>query len=180
MYKMTIETEKNLVLSESHKKQIISALNVIPLNIVKYCIKNHCRIQIVSTINGSALGQYEQDRYLQNKKIQIVYGTLKLNEFQSVLLHEIGHMIDYDYKTMQNYYLVSETVIFKRIARKENEFASYMVEHKANLSEDFFEYCISSKEYFAESFKEYILEPWKLKSNAPKTYEFMKQYIEKL
>lgn len=177
-----IESEKGLLLNDLYKTQIIESLNMVPLNIIQYCIRK-CRVKIVkktTSSNKNSRGTYYEDQYMNNKTIEIKYSTLETNEFLEVLLHELGHMIDYSYKTMQNYYPVSDTARFKRIANKENSYVDFINELTQDRKSSYYKYCTSNKEYFAESFVKYVLRPDELKIEWPKTYEFIDNYVKSL
>lgn len=80
------------------------------------------------------------------------------------VFHEFGHLLDYR-QLMIDY---SST----------NEFKDIYEEEKENFKTVYggYEYAISTKEeYFASAFAEYMMNPDRLKSNTPRTYN----YIEK-
>ena len=80
------------------------------------------------------------------------------------VFHEFGHLLDYR-QLMIDY---SST----------NEFKVIYEEEKENFETNYggYEYAISTKEeYFASAFAEYMINPDRLKSNTPRTYN----YIEK-
>lgn len=80
------------------------------------------------------------------------------------VFHEFGHLLDYR-QLLLDY---SSTNEFKAIYQEEKE------NFKTIYSD--YDYAISTnKEYFATAFAEYMINPDRLKSNTPKTYD----YIEK-
>lgn len=83
---------------------------------------------------------------------------------RNTVFHEFGHLLDYR-QLMTDY---SST----------NEFKAIYEEEKENFKTIYggYEYAISTnKEYFASAFAEYMMNPDRLKSNTPRTYN----YIEK-
>lgn len=92
------------------------------------------------------------------------------NSYDRTMYHELGHMIDYDY----NGSFTSDSAQFLEIYKKEKK-------HLVYLQEDMYNYCTRDpQEYFAESFAEYIESSYELKRNAPKTYQFINDYVKTL
>jgi hypothetical protein len=163
-YKITIENDN--LLNSYDKGQIILAIKKLPKSLIKMLNNKGYKIKVVPS---SELGDGIAGIHNNGTK------TIKLsfdcnNNKDDVFLHELGHMLDFN----TGYSLASNSTEFIKIYKYENV---HFFDQSSNLFEH---HSQDPKEYFAESFREYILEPWKLKSNAPKTYEFMKQYIEKL
>lgn len=163
-YKITIENDN--LLNSYDKGQIILAIKKLPTSLIKMLNNKGYKIKVVP---GSELGDGVAGIHNNGTK------TIKLsfdcnNNKDDVFLHELGHMLDFN----AGYPLTSNSTEFIKIYKYEN---IHFFDQSSNLFEH---HSQDPKEYFAESFREYILEPWKLKSNAPKTYEFMKRYIENL
>jgi hypothetical protein len=89
-------------------------------------------------------------------------------DIESVLYHEIGHMIDYKYETFK---ILSYTREFEDIFEEEK--SNFIVDHS---DPEYFRNNI--KEYFAQAYSEYLIKPRRLKKHCPKTYEFIKQHID--
>lgn len=80
------------------------------------------------------------------------------------VFHEFGHLLDYR-QLLLDY---SSTNEFKAIYQEEKEnFKTIYIDYDYAIS--------NNKEYFASAFAEYMMNPDRLKSNTPKTYD----YIEK-
>lgn len=149
--------------NEKWADQVVEYLNKLPRKIVKTLKDDGWKIIITprnmdevysSNIqNTVGLTFYYKGRiYLQNNTFSIGFATL----------HEVGHALDYTNDFM------SLTNTWDDIYREEAE---------ASEMGTYFEG--SASEYFAQSFQYYFLEPEALKLNAPKSYEFMMEFINR-
>lgn len=189
-----IELDINIKGESKRKEVILQMLEIVPQSVLDFIKKRNCIIEIVKTrkelylINGEA---YKEDKdtdgllgtCLTGYMYRIAILDLDLYtledtedyndginyEMAQIFLHELGHLID----NCKPYSYASKTPTFLAIYNKEKDYVYVEVGN--------YEYATSdSTEYFASMFCEYITRPALLKIVAPKTYEFMKQYIEKL
>jgi hypothetical protein len=163
--KIVIEQEQLL---ESFNIAVIrKTIYNLPAKIKRIFFNNNYKIRIEQHVSfGKAAGQCNY-----NKRLILIscHGDYTVNTIDNTVCHELGHMIDYSYKTHK---FISDSPQFKAIYNKE----------KLGFNVDYlYDYVTrDSKEYFAQAFSEYIRNPWTLKSCSPKTYEFMKNYIDTL
>lgn len=163
--KITIENHS--LLSSFDVGLLIMALKKVPAKISRLFFNKGYRLIAVT---NDKLGYHVAGRCNYNKR------TIELacdvsNKYDRTMYHELGHMIDLNY---DNNTFISNSAQFLTIYNKEKR-------HLIYLQEDMYEYCIrDSQEYFAESFAEYMESGFELKRNAPKTYEFIKDYINTL
>ncbi|QWI73149.1 hypothetical protein ER45_029905 (plasmid) [Bacillus mycoides] len=121
-----------------------------------------------------SLGQYNK----LTKRIQIDMKSdkhQKENQLETTLLHEIGHAVDF---RLLNY--ISENTNFQQLFSQEKqayaktfEFNIDTLYAKKNLEE-------RAGEYWADAFARFVLAPEKLKTTAPKTYEFIEKTLRNL
>lgn len=89
--------------------------------------------------------------------------TIELKTANSVIYHELGHFVSY--RTAR----ADSTSEFKDIYNDEKN--DYNYSNKAYVTQ-------SAGEYFAESFKNYTENPGKLKSERPRTYQYVKSKVD--
>lgn len=89
---------------------------------------------------------------------------ITLRKLDDTIYHELGHFIAFISGN------TDQTAEFKAIYSQEK--ALYTAYNKSYVTQN-------SSEYFAESFKEYTLNPAALKSARPKTYEAVKNAVDK-
>lgn len=158
-----IKIENDVLLESCDKGEILMGIQKLPKSIIKLLNNRGYKVRIVSEAEVG-YGFAGQCNY-SNKIIKVTYDCA--NNKYDVLLHELGHMIDYE---RQKSY-ISNSAEFIRIYNQEKI-------HFAYQSPNMYEYYKKDpQEFFAESFREYITEPYNLKALAPKTYEFIKNYI---
>ena len=163
--KIVIEQEQLL---ESFNIAVIrKTIYELPAKIKRIFFNNNYKIRIEQDINfGESAGQCNY-----NKRLILIdcHGDYTANIIDDTVCHELGHMIDRDYKTNRH---ISDSLQFKAIYNRE----------KLGFNVDrLYDYVTkNTHEYFAQAFSEYIRNPWRLKSCSPKTYEFMKNYIDTL
>ena len=92
---------------------------------------------------------------------------ITLRKVDDTIYHELGHFVAF----------ISGNIIRYRLAQfkadsSSSEKALYTAFNKSYVTQN-------SAEYFAESFKEYTLNPAALKSARPKTYEAVKEAVDK-
>ena len=163
--KIVIEQEQLL---ESFNIAVIrKTIYNLPAKIKRIYFNNNYKIRIEQYIDfGESAGQCDYN----NRLILInCHGDYQANTIDDTVCHELGHMIDRDYKTNRH---ISDSLQFKAIYNRE----------KLGFNVDrLYDYVTkNTHEYFAQAFSEYIRNPWRLKSCSPKTYEFMKSYIDTL
>lgn len=163
--KIVIEQEQLL---ESFNIAVIrKTIYDLPAKIKRIFFNNNYKIRIEQDIDfGESAGQCDY----HNRLILIdCHGDYTANTIDDTVCHELGHMIDRDYKTNRH---ISDSLQFKAIYNRE----------KLGFNVDrLYDYVTkNTHEYFAQAFSEYIRNPWRLKSCSPKTYEFMKNYIDTL
>ena len=100
---------------------------------------------------------YSGDYDTRNRKIT-------LRKADDTIYHELGHFVAFISGN------TDQTAQFKAIFEQEK--ALYTAFNKSYVTQN-------SAEYFAESFKEYTLNPAALKSARPKTYEAVKEAVDK-
>ena len=163
--KIVIEQEQLL---ESFNIAIIrKTIYDLPAKIKRIFFNNNYKLRIEQDLSfgeASGLCDYNQRLILLN-----CHDYRTSNRIDDTLCHELGHMIDYNYKTHK---FISNSPQFKAIYNRE----------KLGFNVDYlYDYVTRDpQEYFAQAFSEYIRNPWTLKSCSPKTYEFMKNYIDTL
>jgi hypothetical protein len=163
--KIVIEQEQLL---ESFNIAVIrKTIYDLPAKIKRIFFNNNYKIRIEQDIDfGESAGQCDY----HNRLILIdCHGDYTANTIDDTVCHELGHMIDRNYKTHE---YISDSPQFKAIYNRE----------KLGFNVDrLYDYVTRDpQEYFAQAFSEYIRNPWILKSCSPKTYEFMKNYIDTL
>ena len=89
---------------------------------------------------------------------------ITLRKMDDTIYHELGHFVAFISGN------TDQTAEFKAIFAQEKTL--YTAFNKAYVTQN-------SAEYFAESFKEYTLNPTVLKSSRPKTYEAVKNAVDK-
>lgn len=89
---------------------------------------------------------------------------ITLRKADDTIYHELGHFVAFISGN------IDQTAQFKAIFEQEK--ALYTAFNKSYVTQN-------SAEYFAESFKEYTLNPAALKSARPKTYEAVKEAVDK-
>ena len=89
---------------------------------------------------------------------------ITLRKLDDTIYHELGHFVAFISGN------TDQTAAFKAIYSQEK--ALYTAYNKSYVTQN-------SSEYFAESFKEYTLNPAALKSARPKTYEAVKNAVDK-
>ena len=89
---------------------------------------------------------------------------ITLRKLDDTIYHELGHFVAFISGN------TDQTAEFKAIFAQEKTL--YTAVNKAYVTQN-------SAEYFAESFKEYTLNPTVLKSSRPKTYEAVKNAVDK-
>ena len=89
---------------------------------------------------------------------------ITLRKVDDTIYHELGHFVAFISGN------TDQTAQFKAIFEQEK--ALYTAFNKSYVTQN-------SAEYFAESFKEYTLNPAALKSARPKTYEAVKEAVDK-
>ena len=89
---------------------------------------------------------------------------ITLRKMDDTIYHELGHFVAFISGN------TDQTAEFKAIFAQEKTL--YTAFNKAYVTQN-------SAEYFAESFKEYTLNPTGLKSSRPKTYEAVKNAVDK-
>ena len=89
---------------------------------------------------------------------------ITLRKMDDTIYHELGHFVAFISGN------TDQTAEFKAIFAQEKTL--YTAVNKAYVTQN-------SAEYFAESFKEYTLNPTVLKSSRPKTYEAVKNAVDK-
>ena len=92
-------------------------------------------------------------------------GTITMKKMDETIYHELGHFVAF---VAGN---ADQTAEFKAIFSQEK--ALYTAYNKSYVTQN-------SAEYFAESVKEFTLNPAALKSARPKTYEAVKEAMDKL
>lgn len=158
-----IQIEGSEYLDSDKYYAIQQALGKLPKKIKDFCIEQKYRIKVVP---NSAVGyEYAGECAYSDKIIRLALDVS--NNYGDTLMHEFGHMID-----RINYQYNSDTSKFRNIYNKEKVHLLYDSKYEY-LTKD-------PQEYFAQSFSEYVLNPYQLKTTAPKTYEFMKNYIDTL
>jgi hypothetical protein len=163
--KIVIEQEQLL---ESFNIAVIrKTIYNLPAKIKRIFFNNNYKIRIEQYVDfGEAAGQCNY-----NKRLILIncHGDYQANTIDDTVCHELGHMIDRNYKTHE---YISDSPQFKAIYNRE----------KLGFNVDrLYDYVTRDpQEYFAQAFSEYIRNPWTLKSCSPKTYEFMKNYIDTL
>jgi hypothetical protein len=189
-----IELDINIKGKSKRKEVILQMLEIVPQSILDFIKKRNCIIEIVKTrkelcfINEEACKEdKDTDRLLgsyltEGSMCRIAILDLDLYtlediedyndginyEMAQIFLHELGHLID----NCKPYGYVSKTPTFLAIYNKEKDYVYVELNHENAIS--------NSTEYFASMFCEYITRSALLKIVAPKTYEFMKRYIENL
>ena len=158
-----IKIENDALLESCDRGDISVGIKKLPKSIMKLLNNRGYKIRIVpiKELNHDFAGQCNYS----NRIIKIAFDCD--NNKYDVLLHELGHMIDYERQGR----FISNSAEFIRIYNQEKIYFVYQ-------SPNMYEYHKKDpQEFFAESFREYITEPYNLKALAPKTYEFIKNYI---
>lgn len=158
-----IKIENDALLESCDRGEILMGVQKLPKSIIKLLNNRGYRIRIVpiEELNHDFAGLCSYS----NRIIKIAFDSN--NNKYDVLLHELGHMIDYERRGC----FISNSAEFIRIYNQEKI-------HFVYQSPNMYEYHKKDpQEFFAESFREYITEPYNLKALAPKTYEFIKNYI---
>ena len=148
---------------EDAQEEVVEAFDNLPDHIEDFYMDENGTIIIVNDEhnNISWAGLYKPI----NDEIKIKKNAY---DIESVLYHEIGHMIDFKYKTFK---ILSYTEEFKRIFEEERY--NFKVDHSNS------EYFMNNiKEYFAQAYSEYLTNPVRLKKHCPKTYEFIRYHID--
>ena len=164
IYRITIENE--IFLDSKAMNQMIMAKQCLSNDIIKLLVNRGYRIRMVPgrELDCNVAG----DCIYSAKLIRISLDCH--NDKGEVLLHEIGHMIDYEVRKS----FISGSMAFMKIYQHEKM-------HFCNMESYLYEYYTKDeREYFAESFREYVLEPLKLKSIAPNTFDFIDKYVNSL
>lgn len=163
-YKIKIENE--IFLNSFERGQILMGIQKLPKKVIELLNHRGYRIRMVpeSELDYGFAGDC-------NCSAKLIRISLDCNNDKfEVLLHEIGHMIDYEVR--KSY--MSGSMAFKKIYQHEKM-------HFVYQSPNMYEYHKKDeREFFAESFREYVLEPWNLKTIAPKTFDFIDKYVKSL
>ncbi|NMA95328.1 MAG: hypothetical protein GX974_04740 [Clostridiales bacterium] len=145
---------------------------MLPMNIINFIKEHNLKIYL----NDDDLGyiyDIKTGEKTDAKAIGTYYGhnnTILIDSKmynQMVVLHEVGHSIDY---VLSKGSWLSTKRDFVNIYRQE----------KDKLYKDSEYYRREPQEYFAEAFSDYIKEPYKVKHIAPLTYEYMRNLIESI
>lgn len=159
-----IKIENDMLLESCDIGKILMGVQRLPRAIIEILKNKGYKIRAVSSEELSR-GLNFAGQWNSNRIIKIAFDCP--NDKYDVLLHELGHMIDYERQGR----FISNSAEFIRIYNKEKV-------HFVYQSPNIYEYHKKDpQEFFAESFREYITEPYNLKALAPKTYEFIKNYI---
>lgn len=97
-----------------------------------------------------------------------IYIQANESKFRRAIVHEIGHAFcDY----------LGNVAVGEEFTAIYNEEANSFVVHDYVTD---YHFKADVKEYFAEACQEYVYHPSELQSNTPRTYEFVKRYIEEV
>ena len=145
---------------------IKQAYNNLPTSVKQLFKDINCEIKEVNVVSiPGAVGAFSAGGSYGHPTIEI----RKNNKYITyTVYHEFGHMLDYGY----NY----------KYESKENEFYNIYLDERAEFRTDYnYQYAISEvEEYFASSFAEYIINPQRLKSNTPRTYNYIVNTINNI
>lgn len=148
----------------------VSILKLLPENTIDYMSSREIYVYITTgeaeTLYKTFTGKESEDS-ITGAFVWGGYTTAVICEtayMDSTLLHELGHAFDY---ISGNGVLISSSNEFKNIYSEEKD-SLFPSDEYANSSEN---------EYFSESFSMYYKDYRQLKNNAPKTYEFLKRYL---
>lgn len=145
---------------------IKQAYNNLPTSVKQLFKDINCEVKEVNVVSvPGAIGAFSAGGSYGHPTIEIQ----KNNKYITyTVYHEFGHMLDCGY----NY----------KYESKENEFYNIYLDERAEFRTDYnYQYAISEvEEYFASSFAEYIINPQRLKSNTPRTYNYIVNAINNI
>ena len=161
---INISTEGNI--KNKDIKKLLKIIETIPSHILESFNENGFKV-VLTDVNIAEI--YYQDTSLGDiaglfvENESTIYISSKRNYINHATIHEFGHFFD----SINNWSSSSE------------EFTNIYIEEKDNLkiiSHDN-HYKSSSAEFFATSFQQYFKNPKKLKNEAPKTYNYLKELL---
>ena len=148
---------------------IQEAIKKLPKSVIDYYVKEQYKTKMVPSaeLEDKWAGICDYNKKIIKLAIRDINSDyINTNKgYDDTLLHELGHMIDY-----KNHQYASNTTQFIDIYRRE----------KTQLYRNsIYEYVTKDpKEYFAQSFSVYILDPYRLRREAPRTYDFIANYVK--
>lgn len=150
--------------NESLNDTLLTYIEKVPVRVLNGIQTKGYRFELVENVAASSnsKGVFCGMTIPSEKRILI---QAKESKFRRAVVHEIFHAYD-DYLNW-----MSESMEFHQIFQEEQD--SFVVHDYTSKH-----YLSSVKEFWAEACQEYIYHPDELKKNTPKTYEFVKKYID--
>lgn len=152
----------------------INKIGNVPNNIVQSFLDDGGKVYITnSNLNSLKTENANENRFNtagffrhSTEEISIWLSTLLFNSYSGTAEHEFGHYLDWKLNW------ISSTDEFSLVMESEKE------AFKKHINSN--EYFQSNEEYFSESFSVYCVNPEKLKSYCPMTYDIIKRAIESI
>mgnify|MGYP003294019116 CR=1 FL=1 len=145
-------------------ERVWEAYDELPENIKGLLEKEKYEIYVVDQLKSNEIG------YVTLGKTYFIPRIIKISNLdlcvKRTTFHEIGHVID-DEATL-------------KFISGSDEFIDIYLDEKENfrVSNNYDYFTSTEIEYFAQAFSEYMMDPYRLKTYTPRTYDFIEQCLK--